>query len=253
MDRVDCAVFQDQLDTLERGPLPEEALAPFREHAAGCAECAALLRMREELVTPSLGELEAQVPDAWVASMYGEVRRELARREPERRGSGRTSARRWLVPTLAAATVTLLLANGLALRALRRAEVRADSLVEQVLDQQRRLVSLEDPTQERRGMVTAYAARSGPMRSLEGREDLTVGDLRAALQGVPGSTAVLSRSQASQLVRSRALPGPWRDALRRAGAGDEGVTARMLLGVLDDLALPEGTPVPTARLFELLS
>ena len=102
-------------------------------------------------------------------------------------------------------------------------------------------------------MVTAYAARGGPMRSLEGREDLTVGDLRAALQGVPGSTAVLSRSQASQLVRSRALPGPWRDALRRVEAGDEGVTARMLLGVLDDLALPEGTPVPTARLFELLS
>lgn len=253
MDRVDCTVFQDQLDTLERGPLPEAALAPFREHAATCPECAALLRMREELATPSLGELEAMVPEAWVSSMYGEVRRELEGREPERRGSGRASARRWLVPTLAAATVTLLLANGLALRALRRAEARTDSLVEQVLDQQRRLVSLEDPTQERRGMVTAYAARSGPVRSLEGRPDLTVGDLRAALQGVPGGTVVLSRTQASQLVRSRALPGPWRDALRPFEAGDEGVTARTLLGVLDDLKLPDGTPVPAARLFELLS
>ena len=248
MDRVDCTVFGDQLDSLVRGELPEAGVALLRGHAAACSECASLLRMQERLVTPSLAELEAQVPDAYVASMWKDVQGVVD--APPAGALRRTG---WAVPLLAAATVALLLANGLALRAVGRAEDRAQDLAGQVLDQQRRLALLQ-PTQGPglQGARTGFTGRGGALRALQDRTDLTVADLRSLLQERPGETPVIGAAGTRQLARSRLVPTAWRDAMARLDTGDE-VTAGALLTVLDDLDIPGDTSVPAARLFELLT
>jgi hypothetical protein len=248
MDRVDCTVFEDQLDSLVRGELPEAGVAQLRAHAAECAECATQLRMQEHLVTPSLAHLEAQVPDAYVTSMWRDVQGAL--------DAPQASARRrfaWAVPLLAAATVALLFANGLALRALARAEDRAQDLTGQVLDQQRRLVSFQTAqAPDLMGARAGFGSRANALRALEDRTDLTVADLRALLQGLPAETPLMGAAHTHQLARSRLVPSAWRDAMTRLDTGAE-VTAGALLAVLDALDIPGDTSVPAARIFELLT
>lgn len=245
MDRVDCSVFEDQLDALVRSELPEAGMAQLLGHAARCGECAALLRVREHLTSTTLVDLERQVPDAWVASMHGDVRDALHAR------SGRPRHRPpWLAPALAAASVALLVSNGLALRALGAAQLREQDLVEQVLDQQRRLVA--DGPAVPGGMRLGVAARGAALRFLESGRDLTVAELRALLREVPAGTPVISASRAGALATSGFVPAAWRDALSRLDGRGE-VTAGDLLAVLEGLELSDGTSVPTTRLLELLS
>jgi len=244
MERVDCRVFEDQLDALVRRELPDEAMAQLVGHSGECRDCAALLRMQEHLVSASLTDLEARVPDAWVASMHADVRRALDVRR------GRSRARfGWAVPLLAAASVALLVANGMTLRALGRAQLREQDLVGQVLDQQRRLVTAEVAAPA--GALSGVAVRAY-FRALEPGRDLTVAELRALLREVPAGTPVISASRASALAKSRFLPAAWSEALSRLDGRGE-VTAADLLSVLDGLGLSDGTNVPTARLLELLS
>lgn len=248
MDRVDCTVFEDQLDSLVRGERPEAGVAQLQAHASACPACAALLHLQEHLVAPSLAELEALVPDAHVASMWTDVQGAL--------GAPPAGVRRrvgWVMPLLAAATVALLFANGLALRALGRAESRAQDLEGQLLDQQRRLVALQvADVSGPQGARVGLGARGGALRALEERTDLTVADLRDLLAGLPPDTPILGAAHARQLTRSRLVPAAWRDALARLDTGDE-VSAGALLRVLDDLDISGDVPVPAARLFELLT
>jgi len=155
------------------------------------------------------------------------------------------------VPLLAAATLALLFANGLALRALSRAEDLAQDLTGQVLDQQRRLVALQAAVASE-PQRSGFAGRAGALRALGDRTDLTVADLRALLVELPAGTPVLGASRTRQLARSRLVPSAWRDAMARLDTGDE-VTAGALLAVLDDLDIPGDLLVPAARLFELLT
>ncbi|HKJ03089.1 MAG TPA: zf-HC2 domain-containing protein [Longimicrobiales bacterium] len=248
MDRVDCTVFEDQLDSLVRGELPESGVAQLRAHAARCPECATQLRMREHLVTPSLADLEAQVPDAWVTSMWNDVQAAVA--VP---GAAVRRRNRWAVPLLAAALVALLFANGLALRALARAENRAEDLASQLLDQQRRLVSLQGERESGLpGVLAGFAGRGSALRALEDRTDLTVAELRALLQELPAQTPLIGAARTRQLARSPFVPSVWRDAMSRLDTGGE-VTAGALLTVLDDLDIPGDATVPAARIFELLT
>lgn len=245
MDRVDCLVFEDQMDARMRGALPPEAAEQMRAHAARCPQCAALARLGERLAGPSLEELEARVPDAWVVDMWSDVRRKLRARD----GVGR-SGRGWAVPVLAAASVALLLLNGVTLRALGRATAVAEDLTEQVLDQQRRLIQAGEPPTESGG--DALRGRAASLRALEAEGDLTVESLRALLAGLPPETPVIRASRVEALAGSRLLPLTWKRALARLPtAGD--VTAGDVLGVLDELELPGGTAVPAGRLFDLLS
>jgi hypothetical protein len=207
--------------------------------------------MQEHLVTPSLAELEAQVPDAYVTSMWRDVQRAVGTQSPR---AGRRVG--WAMPVLAAATVALLFANALALRALARAEDRAQDLTGQVLDQQRRLVAAQAAQGAQapgfRGARAGLVGRGSALRALEDRTDLTVADLRALLRGMPAETPVIGASRTHQLARSRFVPSAWRDAMARLDTGRE-VTAGELLTVLEDLDLPGDASVPATRLFELLT
>ncbi|MGD2068179.1 MAG: zf-HC2 domain-containing protein [Gemmatimonadota bacterium] len=247
MDRVDCQVFEDQLDAWLRGELGEEGEAQLRAHAAACPTCDAMARVGGHLAAPSLEELEARVPDAWVASMASDVRRALRdRRAGGRRRSG------WAVPALAAAVLALLLFNGMTLRTLARASEREQALQSQVLEQQRRLTEVGGGEERGgRGGVAGFG-RSASLRSLEGRAEVTVAELRALLADLPPATTVLRAWQTEALAGSRRMPPAWRAALERLDTGGD-VTAGEVLGVLDDLELPGAATVPASRLLELLS
>lgn len=246
-DRVDCQVFEDQLDSLVRGELEDEYLPQLQRHAAGCPECGTLLRVQQHLVTPSLEALEAQVPERWVSSMWGDVQRAL--------GTNRTRVwafGRWMAPLLAAATLVLMFSGGVTLQALRRSEARAATLTEQVLDQQRRLTALEQQGSPGSSRGVGLSPRGAWVRSLEARGDLTVADLRGLLRELPAGTTLFLASRTRALAGSRLVPSPWRQALARLDPGKD-LTVGELLSVLDHLDLPADARVPTSRLIELVS
>lgn len=263
-DRVDCQAFEDQLDALERGELPAEGMAPMRAHAEACAECGARLRLQQHAGSLSLEALEARVPDAWVSLMASDVDRALRTRAAARSAGrgGRGRPRRWTVAALAAAVAALLFANGLSLRALRTVEARHVALTEQVLDQQRRLAALEPPATgavdvgtgvaaTRRGVGPALGRQTAWLGSLDDRGEVTVADLRALLHELPASTPLVSASRTNALAGARMVPFRWREALAGLDTG-EGITAGDLLAMLDRLALPPTSRVPTARLLDLV-
>lgn len=215
-----------------------------------CPECGASVGRRSgeagRTSLEPLEALEAQVPDTWVSSMWGDVRGAVRERRRMRR-----PGRRWAAPLLVAASVALLFANGLALRALRQAEGRTAALSEQLIDQQRRLSDFEAPAASRFGRAERLTGRDAWLRALSEREDLTVADLRALLSELPAGTPVTRTSRPGALRGAR-LPAAWQAALTRLDAEGD-VTVADVLDVLDELDLPEGTAVPTARLIELLS
>lgn len=117
---IDCQVFEDQLDALLDGSLPDEGIGHLQLHALSCPDCAMLLRVHEHLALPSLEELEAATPEELVASMWSTVEAEVGPmvegvvKEGKKEGLGGVSAGTpgvhrfpWLVPTLAAASIVL--------------------------------------------------------------------------------------------------------------------------------------------------
>lgn len=212
-----------------------------------CPECGAPVeRGADQPAKPSLESLESKVPDVWVSSMWRDVQDALRERRPAGRGQ-----HRWTTPVLVAASMALLFVNGLTLRALRQAERRTAALAEELVDQQRRLADLEAPATSRSASGRRLAGRDAWLRALSEREDLTVADLRALLAELPAGTPV-TRTSPGGALGGRRLPAAWRAAFARLDATRE-VTIADVLDVLDELDLPDGTTVPTARLIELLS
>jgi hypothetical protein len=244
---IDCEVFQDQLDTLKQGALSPEGEAQLRAHAETCADCAMVLRLHGHLAAPTPEELEAAVPDLYVASMWERVQAEVAVRGTPGSRFGGWQPGRWLVPTLAAASVVLLASTALLLNELRTVRGREQALAAQVEAHEHRLGELESAVAPR-ATVTGLAGRRAWERALAGKESVTVGELTALLRSVPAGTTLLSASNARALGD---LPGwvtfGWRDVLSRLNVAD-GAQAGELLEVIQGLALDPETRIPVDRL-----
>jgi len=285
---VDCQAFQDQLDALVKGTLPEEAHRYLLVHAEGCPSCAMQLRVQEHLTGPSLEELEARVPDTLAAGMWGRVTESLGgeggvewsgdRRSVSPEGGSRGSApgaggsgsrwRRlgvhgWLVPTLAAASLLLLFATGFLYLELNRLRDREASLAQQVEEQQRWLADLEGgPSADPVARTAALAGRNPWLRALSRQETITVDGLRVLLERMPGDRMVMTKGQLDAALRSRfplsasflseVLARVDEDVPGRGDAGG-GVRAGDLLRVLNGLDVSPELSVPTSELMDLLS
>lgn len=246
MDRVDCRVFEDQLEAWDRGDLLPAGESLLRAHLGeGCPACAELARLRGHLAAVPLEALEAEVPDALVASMWGGVTGSLRRRP-----RGGLDGAGWLVPALAAAVLVLVALNGAAWVALDRATARQEALTEQLLDQQRRLVTGEGAGEAAAGR-TGFG-RTASLRALGAAETLTVSELTTLLREIPAGTPVIRAARREALARARWVPEGWKAVLgRHASEGD--VTAGDMLRMLDELDLPGGATVPAGRILELVS
>ena len=273
---VDCQVFEDQLDALVMGTLPEEGRRQLRLHAETCPECAMQVRVQEHLVLPSLEELEARVPEALLASMWSRVEEKVkeevgaaADGAAASADQGRSSAagwggeRRgeirprfgWLVPALAAATLILFFSTGFLFHELGRVRDREAILAQQVVEQQRWLAELDvGPSADPVARTAALAGRNPWLRALSRQETISVQGLRTLLERMPSDRMVMSRGQLDAAVRSRTLPlpPPLREALRGL-EGREGARARDVLRALDEMELSPDLRLPTTDLMRLLS
>ena len=290
---VDCQVFGDQLDGLVRGDLPAEGERLLRLHAEICPGCATQLRVQEHLVQPSLAELEAQVPEELLASLWSRVEGEVGPRagvagegagggdevgrtgerpaygkgagrrgkggSGDPGGSGRAtgvgSGFRWLVPALAAATLALLFSTGFLTLELSRAQERDALLAQQVAEQQRWLSELEvGANADPVARTAALAGRSPWLRALGRQESISIQGLRVLLGRMPGDRMIMTQAQVDAALRSRTPLGM--PLLREVLAGIEGrdgVRVRDLIQALDGLDVGPDVAVPTADLVSLLS
>jgi hypothetical protein len=259
---IDCQVFEDQLDALVGGILPEEGMGQLQAHALSCPDCAMLLRVQEHLALPSLEELEASVPDDLLASLWPRVQTEVGARRmivsPD--VSAETSSTRrlpWLVPTLAAASVALLFSTGFLFSELRQTKERGIRLAEQIEELERGMVDLDART-DRVERTASLAGRKTWMRSfsmdLSTRESVSIAWVQEMVRRLPPDTPLLTASQVEALLGGGLSWGP--SALRAEvseKAGSDGLTALELLAVIDSLGLDPELSVSTSRLRELLT
>ncbi|UCC71092.1 MAG: zf-HC2 domain-containing protein [Gemmatimonadota bacterium] len=251
---VDCEVFQDQLDALKAGALPEDGLAQLQAHAGSCPECATLLEVHEHLTSPALSDLEAAVPDELLASIWPRLQAEIATASSARlRESRGWQGWGWLVPAMAAATLLLFLGSGLLFQEVRQLRQREDALVAQLAEQERWLAELDfrtssDPVARTAGL----AGRATWERALSRRRSVSVSELRNMLRSVPAAATVFDASELESLQRN--IPFWMSSAARKAAAeirpGD-GVQAGELLRLLDTLDVDPGRRIPTARILAL--
>ncbi len=251
---IDCEAFQDQLEGLQRGSLAEEVAAELRRHASSCSDCAMLLELQERLAVPGRAELEAAVPDKYVASMWERVQSDIAAREARpgwRTGDRRAS--RWLVPALAAASLFLLLATGLLLSEVKGLRAREQALVQRVADHERWLAELDlrtraDPVARTAGLAGSQAWE----RLLSRRESVSIAELEALLAGLPARATVLNTAE-WQAVKGSVpawMGSVWGNATQAIRA-DDGVQAAELLDLLIALDLEPDRSVSTARILAL--
>jgi hypothetical protein len=252
---IDCQVFDDQMEAFSRGNLSEEGMEQLRSHARACSDCAMQLRVHEHLSFLSLDELEAAVPDGLPASIWPRVRAELAARQPT--GSRSWLGSRgltWLVPTMAAATVLLAVATGLLFAELRRVEAREQLLAQQVVEQRRWLAELDVRASASAVARTAgLVGRNSWVRALSRQENVSIAELRGMLQSLPGNVTVFSASEVDALLSNVPswTPANWRGALREL-EGEDGISAREMLGMLETLDVDPSLTLPTSRLMGLL-
>ncbi|UCC47611.1 MAG: zf-HC2 domain-containing protein [Gemmatimonadota bacterium] len=252
--KTDCEVFQDQLDALRDGALPETGVEQLHRHAASCPDCAMLLRLHGHVASTWLGDLEAVVPDELVASVWPRVEAEIATHESARireyRGWQRWG---WLVPALAAATLLLFVSSALLFRDVRGLRQRESALAQEIAEQERRLAELDVRTSSHPVVRTAgLAGRATWARVLQRRRSVSISELAEMLRGLPASTTIFGALELEALNESAPF---WTatalsDALAEVGTED-GIQAGELLRLLGALDLDPERRIPTARILAI--
>lgn len=250
---IDCQIFEDQLDALSRGALPEDATQQLRLHTGTCPNCAMLLRMHEHLLYPSLEELETEVPDVLVASMWPQVSAEIAHQQ-SRHPAGLTSRRRrsWLVPAAAAAGALLLIGSGFLLSEVKRLRDREGVLVQRIAERERWLAQLGPASPNAVARTAGFAGGRAWQRMLARAGSVTVSELSAMLAGLPPSATIFGPSTAERLLRR--VPVLRTAAWERVLAGvrlEDGLQAGEALELIRAADLPSGQDILTARILEL--
>ena len=204
---------------------------------------------------PSLAELESQVPEQMVASVWAGVQSGVVVAAKQERAAARRPSFNWLVPTLAAATLILIFSTGFLAMELGRLRDREATLAQQVTEQQRWMAELEiGPSTNPVARTAALAGRSPFTRALSRQESISISGLQLLLERMPGERSILSQPQLDAALRSRSpLTAPFlREALAGIG-GRDGVRARDLIRALEALDVNPNLTVPTADLMEILS
>ena len=110
------AVTRAELDKVRQRRLYEDIVQQLFSHAKACPDCAAILRIHDQLAEIPSEVLESSVPDDMVRGMWARVDRATAERTGERSRAPRLFDRpimKWLVPVQAAAIMVLLVGAGI--------------------------------------------------------------------------------------------------------------------------------------------
>ena len=252
---IDCDVLQDQLDSYKLGILSEEGIEQLWAHARSCSDCNTVLKLHEQLAARSLAELEAMVPNDFVATMWPRVKAELARLESRH---GRRLPARWRrwdgwVPAMAAASVLLLIGIGYLFGELRQLRDREETLIQQVAEQQRWLGELDARTSPSAVARTAGLAGSSSWERMLARlERVTVSELEELLAGVPASTTIVAVTDVDALrVNLPYWAGIDRNELLDGIGVQDGLQAGEMLELLSRLDIDPRVSISTGRILTL--
>ena len=194
--------------------------------------------------TPSLASLEASVPDELAEPMWEAVERRITARRPAHHS--------WLVPSLVAASVTLLATSLLSILALGATREREAALLDDLRRQEVQIAALAAaPAPAPVGRTRNAAIRAEWVRSLDGRRSVTVDEFVRILADLPPRTVLLDEARVRAIVETRLVPSAWRRALDEIQI-DGPLRAEDLLAALRRMDLPPGTTVPAARLLDVL-
>lgn len=269
---IDCVYFDEQLDALMRGKLPDDAKGQLVAHAAECTECSMTLRIQKHLLDEPLEALEARVPKEHLDAMWDRVEGALepvgpspSVASPNRSRDGRGgSVRGWWIPTLAAACLVLLVSTTLLGMALAGSRSREARIANQMTEFEQRLAG--------GGVVESWIRRTSelgqnPSRRiraaahyLQGADEVSLQSLSELLARFPEQTILLDADALDALTRAPRSPGPeYRDLLAVLNnALDEiqpngGLRVGDFAEWLSTATLPQDLSVPTTALLELLS
>lgn len=251
-DRPECEAVQDLLDALSSGGADSGVREQVRLHAAECAKCASLLRVHDLLELPPPDELEAAVPDLHARGMWTAVRDARPRPPQDRRWVRHA---RWLVPTLAAASVVLAaVAGGLAVERERLVGRQAE-LEARLEGQERRLAALETSGAAAGPGAVALLGAPAWERALAAEETITLGRVRELLEALPPGSTLLDRSELEAVASARPS-SPLRLTAARPEIGDaidvtDGLQAGELLTALRALGLADATRIPATRVLDI--
>ncbi len=252
---IDCQFFEDQLDALSKGDLPADAVGLLRAHALDCPACGMMLRVKEHLLSPSLEELEEAVPVEHLDSMWPRLEAVI---HPSPWG------RRWIIPTLAAASVLFLFSTGFLASALMQSTNRETGLTRQIADLEYGLARLDARTEWIDRTAQLAGSRGNRARALDyalaGQETVSLPSLLEILGRYPDDKVLFQKSAAESLSRSaspsskeiRGLLTLLDSALSDLGEVDE-VRVGDFARWLSEASLPIDLEVPKSTLMELLS
>jgi hypothetical protein len=264
---IDCVYFGEQLDALMEGTLPDDAKAHLRAHAAECAECSTALRIQDHLLGPPLDSIEAEVPREHLDTMWervGEAIQPVAPETSQPDSEPVFQKRGWLVSTLAAASLVLLLAtSGLGL-ALSRSKASEARLANQMAEFEHRLGSgaSGEAWIQRTGELQQNPSRRAKAVAyhLQGADEVDVDGLLDLLARLPSGTIILDAESLEAMYRT---PGYTSSELRELLVvlndavveiqPEHGLRAGDFADWLSNAALPNDLSVPTTALLELLS
>jgi len=257
--KIDCQVFNAQLDSLNKGTLSEDAVAQLLRHAQTCPDCGALLRMHEQLTEIAPHELERSVPDEMVTSMWKRVEDTIADDEI-RSSDGRASAprarwlerlfarpsMRWAVPIQTVAIVVLVAGTSVIYTELQQLREREETLRQQLSVQDRRIDEMDQTmSQSNVARMTGLADRFLWQERLSGRGDMTVSELNHFLRSMPSDALLLEASDAGRLLRnvSRNRVGHPAKVMKQIQTSD-GLRAGEALLLIEAMDLPPGDRGP---------
>jgi len=239
-EKTDCEQFEELWERA-RGAEPDPAAERLlREHAAGCRECAAWLRLRDHMEIGPDEELGKRVPDGLAEGMWESVSREIGPRERRRPARAGARLRERLVPIQAAAIVLLAVGVG------------ALFLQTRALREKGRTLAARLEARESLVLSAGTAADASPFRSarvLDRIEEATPLSLRRVIARLPAGATLLGPAETERALARLPLRFGAARAIREGIRIDDGLQAFEALRLLDAAPIEPNEPIPVRRLF----
>jgi hypothetical protein len=247
--KVTCEFVHDRLEGFASGTLSDTEFLQIMKHVDHCRDCAVLLRMQQHTNAIPHSELEAQVPESFVDTMYGRVMETV---EEKAQGSSWLS-RLWpkqesLVPALAAAIVVLVVGGGMMFNELRTLQQKERRLAARIERQERVTRSSVAGSFDEGLRLPAQNLR----RVLTRHEDMSVEELLIVLRQLPPEITILDPEETANLLDrfDRRFGDQWKEALGEIEPRD-GLQIEEMLRIIRSLDPDPYSRIPTMRLLSL--
>jgi hypothetical protein len=249
-----CGDFQNRLDRLGEGTLTPGEMDALEAHAAGCEMCAILMEMHRYFAAPTLEELENQIPDSMVDTVWRRVSESIPEEKKRRfRLPIPLPSRSWMVPALAASMIVFILMNLLQFTQLHQLRTRENALIAALTRQTRIIEQIQTPQgQSPISQNADHLFQKTRLHFLTRQESFSITDLRRLLEQAPQNMEIISESYLQQVLSQlpRWEKARWEKALQAIESGD-GIQPQEAIVLLDALPIGPDETISAVRLATL--